>query len=1093
MNHLFEKRIHVSGGLPEIGGWLEWPSLQVSLRGGVDHRFCRFHARTKVNESVVATAFSAGLDRPGVESRMRDSVSIRWVAVPALVVLALISSAHTHAQQKSDATAELFGTVKGAGGAPIVLHLRAVDQNPVRYYDGYEEKTAKDGSFHFARVEPGAYRLESDTSGFTLPVPQPITLRPGERRKDVVISVKPSLSLCGRVTEDGAPKNNTWVNAYRYNAEFGNLSQTYFPHTGADGSFLIKDVAPGMYYLEGYATYYPGSFNFNGAKPVMVGDGAPSGCGLEIPLQYTGCHSTRVSGHIAAAPGDGNARYKVQFLSTNPAGGSMAAPIAMNINDGYSAGESFTTTVCPGEYDLVLSDNQTIDYWRELPAHKVVFDVHHIEVGASAIDGVELTPRAMASISGEVPGMAHNVSCPAGGPRVQVSILREGDGEFQSTVLDEKNRFSFHNVAPGEYTISIGPFAREAFYLDSILVDGKPADGRKFTVAQPQPMSMVIYISGDLAHAVGHLSPDERREPRWEVAWTRPKGSVAGKVVGANAADTTVKLQAARYNSNASAEYAAHVGTNGSFQFNAVDPGVYMLRAEGKNIVTTEYGALEGGDRGTPIVVARGARIRGLKLSTSKLSAICGKVTDPLGVLKGNVRIFLERNVNGDLYGGPSEVSADDYGLFRADGLSPGEYFFASPLDVNRIVFFSPDGTIATAAPLIVQAGKDVGCGKSPALNLRIPPNYKKTYSFRGKVNGDFPAAVGDRFWVSMLDERDSGAVSYVAMATLDAEHRFSFDKVPGGHFLLTLNSAYGPEPMIWSGPYGPVTHLLASQKIDVREGMAEVNITPLPLPTVTGTVHFSHLPVAWNNTLDVAQQRIALIPHEYRQPFYAKLSADGSFSIGPEDSGDYEVDLGLRAPLYIQSVRIDGREINGRFFHLSAGASAKLEIEVSGESGQVNAKIVPDGSLPMAEPSMFETCSKSAYPQYGVVLFPDPLFVRPIADQEPNSASIIQPRLLRSTAGGDDPLLQTLQAVAPGHYRALAVQGASNVGLPFGRRDDLTDLDQKLWNALAALGVPVTVQAADTVELELLDKTIDAERAAAKLGVSLERGLFNR
>ena len=1033
---------------------------------------------------------------------MRGYILIRSVAVPVLIVLALIPCAHTHAQQKSDATAELFGTVKGADGAPIVLHLRAVDQNPVRYYDGYEEKTAKDGSFHFAKVEPGAYRLESETSGFTLPMPEPITLRPGERRRDVVISVKPSFSLCGRVTENGAPKNDTWVNAYRYNPEFGTLSQTSSPHIEVDGSFLIKDVIPGMYYLEGYTTFYPGSFNFNGAKPIVVGDGTPSGCGLEIPLQYTGCQSTRISGHIAAAPGDGNARYKVQFLSKNPAGGSMPAPIAMNINEVYSAGDSFTTTVCPGDYDLILSDDKTIDYWRELPAHKVVFDVQHVEVGAASIDGVELTPRAMASISGEVPGMAHNVSCPAGGPRVQVSILREGDGQFQSAVLDEKNRFSFQNVAPGEYTVSVGPFAREAFYLDSIVVDGRPANGRKFNVAQPQPMSMVINISGDLAHAAGHLSPDERREPRWEVAGTRPKGSVAGKVVGASAADTTVKLQAARYNSNASAEYTAHVGGDGSFQFNAVDPGVYTLRAEGKRIVTTEYGALEGGDRGTPIVVARGARIRGLKLSTSKLSAICGQVTDPLGVPQARILIFPQRYRDGVFQAEQtrSSVQTDDYGLFHIDGLLPGEYFFASPFDVNRIVYFSPDGTFSTAAPVIVQPGKDVGCGKSSALNLRIPANYKKTFSFRGKVNGDLPATVGNRFWVSLLDERDSGEVSYVATAPLDADHRFSFDKVPGGHFLLSLNSSYGsensahgPVVMIWSGPYGPVSHLLASQKIEVRDGMAEVTVTPIPLPTVTGTVHFSHLPEAWNSTFDVAQQRIALNPREYRQPFSAKLSADGSFTIGPEDSGDYEVDLGLRAPLYIQSIRLDGREINGRFFHVSEGASAKLEIEVSGESGQVNAEIIPAASLPMAEPSVRETCSKSAYPQYGVVLFPDPLFVRPIADQEPNSASTIQPRLLRSTNSGDDPRLQTLQAVPPGHYRALAVQGPSNVGSPFGNRADLTDLDQKLWSVLASLGTPVTVQAAGTVELALPDKTVDAERVAAKLGLSLDRGLFNR
>jgi len=31
LNQFIEKCIHVCGGLPEIGGWLEWPSIGVSL------------------------------------------------------------------------------------------------------------------------------------------------------------------------------------------------------------------------------------------------------------------------------------------------------------------------------------------------------------------------------------------------------------------------------------------------------------------------------------------------------------------------------------------------------------------------------------------------------------------------------------------------------------------------------------------------------------------------------------------------------------------------------------------------------------------------------------------------------------------------------------------------------------------------------------------------------------------------------------------------------------------------------------------------------------------------------------------------------
>jgi len=51
---------------------------------------------------------------------------------------------------------------------------------------------------------------------------------------------------------------------------------------------------------------------------------------------------------------------------------------------------------------------------------------------------------------------------------------------------------------------------------------------------------------------------------------------------------------------------------------------------------------------------------------------------------------------------------------------------------------------------------------------------------------------------------------------------------------------------------------------------------------------------------------------------------------------------------------------------------------------------------------------------------------------------------------------------------------------------------DRALWSALAALGEPVTMEAGGTVDLALPDKTVDAARVAAKLGVTLERGLFD-
>lgn len=94
---------------------------------------------------------------------------------------------------------------------------------------------------------------------------------------------------------------------------------------------------------------------------------------------------------------------------------------------------------------------------------------------------------------------------------------------------------------------------------------------------------------------------------------------MAGKLPGVSGAGITLKLRSIRYNSNASAEYAVQMAEDGGFRFDAVDPGVYILRAEGKSILTTEFGALDAGRRGTPIVVGRGSHIEGLAVSPPSL------------------------------------------------------------------------------------------------------------------------------------------------------------------------------------------------------------------------------------------------------------------------------------------------------------------------------------------------------------------------------------------------------------------------------------------------------------------------------------------
>lgn len=983
-------------------------------------------------------------------------------------------------QSLSEGTASLTGVITGAG-TPIVVFLQSDDENPTRYYNGYQVAAEKDGTFSFGEIKPGHYSLWAQAPGF-MSVGSgdngeiKIALQPDEHRTRVAVNMVHRRALCGRVTANGvALARPTWVTAFRYDPSLETLTKTFLPRTSEDGSYRFADLEPGTYYLQGYMTWYPGSFSFNGAKPVTVGpESEPTTCSLDIPLQHTGCRLFKVNGKIGPSADPGNPQYRVVFFERNTNGGWMRTVTAMPDNL-YKAGDSFSIGVCPGDYGVVLTDPGVTGY---------SYDSRTVTVNSSDVDEVTLTPHPMASITGQVhfDGISRRDSCPGlGGQRVE--ILRAGDAQFHGAALDDKNHFEFHNVSPGEYTLTLGPFRRQAVYIKSIVVDGKPAEGRTLLVPRAAQVAVDITLSSDLSKAAGHLAPDLPREQRWEVAWTRPKGSVTGSVQGKVDAGYTVKLRSARYNSNASAEYTARAASDGSFQFDAVDPGVYTLRAESKDTLPSEYGALGAGLRGTPIVVNRGAHLTNLTLAPLKLSSLCGRVTDPSGTPRAGMRIFVETLQFGMLRGSDKNehLETDADGYFRADSLIPGDYYLAFPW-IDRTVYFSVDGSPSVPTPVHLRAGQSAGCAGQEPLKLRVPNGLGQWHSISGKVRGDLPKRMGDRFWISLLwDEPKLGGAGFVGTAKLDENHEFRLNHVPNGRFVLQLSSAYGPEPMTWSGPYAPVTHLLATKPVEVQDDdISNEEIAPMSLPSVAGTLRVEHLPETWKN-FHVSTWTVLLVPREYRAPFSAKVSDDGTFSIDPEDVGDYEVQIagygGMPPPFYIQSMRLDGREITGRYFHLLPSQSAHLEVVLSGDSGQVYSTVTPDPSSPLAEPPVSETCGNQNWPQPQLLLLPD------LPDASDTTFSFRRFYLGSPVGDADRPTLQALQ-LPPGRYRAVAAEHLASQYQNFALPGVSPETKDNLWIAIAELGESVTVRPGEKVEIALPDKTVDVARLAAKVGL---------
>lgn len=165
--------------------------------------------------------------------------------------------------------------------------------------------------------------------------------------------------------------------------------RNFLPAADADGNYQFTDLAPGTYFLQGYTTWYPGVASLADAKPVVVGTDPEkqAACRFDIPLQYTGCFATKVRGSIARVPGLEDAQYHVSFRERNSVGGTVRAHMDFLANEVFKAGDNFEETACPGNYEVVLSDDKDLSWWSESLTHSVILDRQEVTVGTTVLDG----------------------------------------------------------------------------------------------------------------------------------------------------------------------------------------------------------------------------------------------------------------------------------------------------------------------------------------------------------------------------------------------------------------------------------------------------------------------------------------------------------------------------------------------------------------------------------------------------------------------------------------------------------------------------------------------------------------------------------
>jgi hypothetical protein len=166
---------------------------------------------------------------------------------------------------------------------------------------------------------------------------------------------------------------------------------------------------------------------------------------------------------------------------------------------------------------------------------------------------------------------------------------------------------------------------------------------------------------------------------------TTGTGSISGTVVQADLAATPVRRGVLRLTGNAVRGGVLYALTDesGSFSISALPPGQFVVTAERPGYLASSYGAKHAGGPGTPIALAAGQRVEGLRISLVRGSVVSGMVVDELGHGAPGLAVHVLRYETladtGERLPRPVESDAatsisDADGRYRLYGLEPGEY-----------------------------------------------------------------------------------------------------------------------------------------------------------------------------------------------------------------------------------------------------------------------------------------------------------------------------------------------------------------------------------------------------------------------------------
>jgi protocatechuate 3,4-dioxygenase beta subunit len=505
--------------------------------------------------------------------RSRKNSAALWL----LPVAAALGLAQTQPPKADDKPASVEGEVRNSvSGMPIERAHVSLRQYNNGGFDKYGALTNAEGKFRITGIPAAeSYGVTLDRVGYVEPLEvarNPVTLKPGERKDNLRLTLVPVGTISGRVLDaEGQP-----VAALSVQAEQGGREQRS-GMTDDRGQYRIGGLSPGKYRVRAvtqnlavppeirtdgtmeiqYAdTFHPGAVDAKGATRVSVGPGSDV-TGIDIRLVRTAI--VRLAGRVSGMP-EGATNVYLQVTQASGGGGSHGAQVKPN-------GSFEMWRPDPGKYTLRA---MCYDSGETMGSGTV-----EVEVGDSDIDNIALTLLAPEEIRGQLefedegakqaPQMSGGLTGTQGGsqagsqgtpqappPRpARVIMLRElsGMGQWKTAEVSEDGVFTIPKVMPGKYSVSLQVYPA---YVKSIRMGETASQGPVLNLSQGSGGARVTVT---LSSAFGEVSGTVRDD----------KGPLAGGRVVLQCTD------------NRSMSRSAESQADGTYALKSVAPGTYKL------------------------------------------------------------------------------------------------------------------------------------------------------------------------------------------------------------------------------------------------------------------------------------------------------------------------------------------------------------------------------------------------------------------------------------------------------------------------------------------------------------------------------------